>query len=261
MLLKEASTINLFLKNLNFQHSPSVLVTSQHDKWQNRVHHIRLELSNQTDCEQFLLKELQEKLEDVTKLAETLHSFPLVVQQGVCYMKTNNMKINKYLEYFNSNNKKLLGINIKEYEVTEYDKTLFTVWKIAFEKIQENKLALQVIGMIAYMDHRFINKNTFLNLDGINGDEVALNEVVEVLCEYCMISKTQTNYITTHPLVQKMLTIAHENFEGYEQLKRLLLSEIRKDVANIEIATDAENLWFPHVVKLSFDQKDEDMLK
>ena len=78
-------------------------------------------------------------------------------------------------------------MNVKIDSFSEYDKTLLTVWDMALDKIKnESRNALLVLGMMAYMDNRFINQKTFLNFSDIDG-EFELNEILELLCQYSLV--------------------------------------------------------------------------
>lgn len=149
-----------------------------------------------------------------------------------------------------------------------YDKTLMTVWQMALEKLKlgKHKVAIDVINMISHMDGNFINIKAFLYHHNLE-DEFALNEIIDVLCEYSLISKietdvTQSTVVTMHKLVQKVLklhlTVHH--LENTSEVAKKDQSSILQDLETIlrvkscnsiaQLDNDEENIWFLHFKKL-----------
>ena len=89
---------------------------------------------------------------------------------------------------------------------SDYDKTLLTVWQIAFDQLKESPKALTVLAMVTLMDSSCIKKQTFLCNTDFIGDEIELNEIIEDLCEYSLIQHNQ-DQIFIHSLTQKIIGI------------------------------------------------------
>ena len=89
---------------------------------------------------------------------------------------------------------------------------------MAFDKIKnESKNALLILGMMAYMDNRFINRKTFLHLPDVDG-EFELNEILEFLCQYSLVVQRNNGYLEIHGLVQKVIQYDIENNRFVEGL-------------------------------------------
>ena len=89
---------------------------------------------------------------------------------------------------------------------------------MALDKIKnESRNALLVLGMMAYMDNRFINQKTFLHFSDIDG-EFELNEILELLCQYSLVIQRNNGYLEIHGLVQKVIQYDIENNRFVEGL-------------------------------------------
>ena len=165
----------------------SLLVTSQTSGWESSgVTMIKVPCFEEEEASKFLQNQLQQStLKDIELLATRLHSFPLALQQAVCYIKKFKLSVSKYIEQFEACRQSILNVKID----SEYDKTLLTVWDMAFDKIKnESNNALLVLGTMAYMDNRFINQKTFLHCPEIDG-EIELNEIMVLLRQYSLVMR------------------------------------------------------------------------
>ena len=234
----------------------SLLVTSQTSDWESSaVIFIKVPCFEEEEAIKFLQNQLQESTsKDIDILAARLHLFPLAIQQAVCYIKKFKLSVSTYIEQFEACRQSILNVKIDSF--SEYDKTLLTVWDMAFDKIKkESKNALLVLGMMAYMDNRFINQKTFLHCPDIDGN-IELNEILELLCQYSLVIRRNHDYLEIHGLIQKVVQFHIQNtrFVGDSNPRELLakiLTSISSSVDSHDICyKDNENIWFVHFVKL-----------
>ena len=232
----------------------SLLATSQTSDWEiSRVILIRVSCFEEEEAIKFLQNQLQESTsKDIDLLAARLHLFPLALQQAVCYINKFKLPVSKYIEQFEACRQSILNVKIESF--SEYDKTLLTVWDMAFDKIKkESNNALLVLGMMAYMDNRFVNQKTFLHcIDG----EIELNEILELLCQYSLVMRRNHDYLEIHSLIQKVVRfhIQENSFVGGSNPRESLLKNLTSLSSSFICAdisyNDNENLWFVHCIKL-----------
>ncbi|XP_057315694.1 uncharacterized protein LOC130656790 [Hydractinia symbiolongicarpus] len=246
---KNFNSIDAYLKNLNLEKKPHVIVTSQQSDWSNLGGgQITTGVFTETEAIKFF-DEVATDMNSVKKLVEELENLPLAMQLSLSYIKKHSMSVAKYLEAFCEEKSQLF------HENTTSNKALLTVWKMAFEKLKlhEDRVSINILNMMAYMNNTFINMNTFLFYDEVL-NEIMLNRVVDILCEYSLVTKRDTNLktgkvVTIHKLIQRVL-------KEFEELSSLdldhlsLLIEILKSVSTQqtnEFDIDNENLWFIHM--------------
>eukprot|EP00794_Sanderia_malayensis_P009206 gene9206-10180_t len=175
--------------------SPYVLLTSRNRDWGHNVAELELDMLSRNEAIEFICKCLRDsngnEVAEVSagKLADKLHCFPLALQQAVSYIKKykkrTKFEIDHYLAAFDKKTKELLNFRIP---YGPYEKTVFITWNITFDKIREsNKLAIDILGMMAYMHADDIPRSTFIKL--AKDDEDALWEALELLEQYSLIKK------------------------------------------------------------------------
>ena len=247
----------------------SLLVTSQTSDWKSSgVTVIRVSCFEEEEAIKFLLNQLQQSTsKDIDLLAARLHLFPLALQQAVCYINKFKLPVSKYIEQFEASRQSILNVKIDSF--SEYDKTLLTVWDMAFDRIKdESNNALLVLCMMAYMDNRFINQKTFYHCPDIDR-EIELNEILELLCQYSLVMRGKHDYLEIHGLIQKVVRF-HIEKNGFvdgsnpRELLVKILTSISSSVDSHDICyKDNENLWFVHVIKLMeiIDDLDFDPLR
>ena len=251
------------------QYRLSLLVTSQTSDWESSgITLIRVPCFEEEEATKFLQNELQESTsKDINLLAARLHLFPLALQQAVCYIRKIRISVSKYIEQFEACRRSILNVKIDSF--SEYDKTLLTVWDMAFDKIKkESNNALLVLGMMAYMDNRFINQKTFLHCPDIDG-EIELNEILVLLRQYSLVMRQNYDYLEIHSLIQKVIRfhIHNNRFVDGSNPRELLaniLTLISSSVDSHDIFfNDNANLWFLHFIKLMkiTDGSDFDLLR
>ena len=246
----------------------SLLVTSQTTDWDSsEVTLIKVLCFEEEEATKFLQNQLESTSKDINLLAARLYLFPLALQQAVCYIKKFKLPVSKYIEQFEACRQSILNVKIESF--SEYDKTLLTVWDMAFDKIKkESNNALLVLGMMAYMDNGFINQKTFLHCPDIDG-EIELNEILELLCQYSLVMRRNHDYLEIHGLIQKVVRFHIQNnrfVDDSNPLESLLkiLTSISSLVDFHDISyNDNENLWFVHFNKLMeiVDDPDFDLLR
>lgn len=251
------TSIDPFLRNLTMYEKPCVIVTSQHTQWQNLCFE-QFEITIFTEIEAYnFFAKLIPDTNTAKELAKELEYFPLAMQLSLSYIKRHSMSIEEYLKAFRQGKSQLF------FERNHDNKTLLTVWKMAIEKLKshEHKVAIDVLNMMAYMDNTFINMNTFLLYDTIP-DKVMLNSVIDILCEYSLISKKETKIksgqvVTIHKLIQRILTEFEEltgTDSNYLNVLIGILQAACGEKTN-EFDIDDENIWFLHIKHLLYIKK------
>ena len=197
--------------------------------------------------------------EEIKNLSSALNAFPLCLQQAVSYINKHGTEITPYIDVFKKCKEAILD---PKREMSDYDKTLLTVWSLAFEKLKTSPKALQVLTMMSLMDNSCINKETFLYDKKIAEDVFDLNEIIEMLCEYSLVEINEDR-LYIHGLVQKVVAIKIqlEQFNPRKALKHLL-EDIITDSSSTDLHNvDEKNLWYNHYLKLySIQEKDESFL-
>ena len=255
----ELKKVNV-LKRISKVHS-SILVTSQHTlDWETYgFKAIPIPCCDDDESIRFLRRELPSSPseKDINDLASKMKSCPLGLQAAIFYIKKFQIPVSTYNVEFDRSRKTILNITTDP----EEDKTLLTVWNMAIDKIKnESYNALLVLGMMAYMDNRFINSKTFLHWDAIYG-EIDLKEIIELLCEYSLIKEsTISKYLEIHSLLQKVIGIhikenrfwdSSKNSQKPQELLFSILTTIFSSVDHDDDGyCDHENLWFVHYNKL-----------
>ncbi|XP_066935719.1 uncharacterized protein [Clytia hemisphaerica] len=243
--------VTSFIRNV--KEKISLLLTSQLRDWEDYdLIQIAVPCFQEQESMGFLQNELSSASQhDISFLASRLQSLPLALHQAICYIKKHKVPLHKYIEQFEVCREIVLGMKINSF--TEYDKTLLTVWDLAFEKIRvESKNALLILGMMAFMDNRKINKKTFSYFDKV--DEFELSEIINLLCQYSLVNE-RNEYLEIHSLVQKVIRyrIEQKQFVKDECPLTLLegvLLKIKSSVAVLGLNADCEDLWYIHVFRL-----------
>uniref|UniRef100_A0A7M5WV34 DZIP3-like HEPN domain-containing protein n=1 Tax=Clytia hemisphaerica TaxID=252671 RepID=A0A7M5WV34_9CNID len=231
----------------------SLLLTSQLRDWEDYgLIQIAVPCFHEQESIGFLQNELTTAShQEISILANRLQSLPLALHQAICYIKKHKVPLHRYIEQFEACRESVLGIKITSF--TEYDKTLLTVWDMAFAKIRvESNNALLILGMMAFMDNRKINKKTFSYFDKV--DEFELNEIINLLCQYSLVNEWK-DCLEIHNLVQKVIRYRIEQKQFVEDESPLTLLEsvllkIEGSVEDLVINADQEDLWYIHVFRL-----------
>ena len=104
--------------------------------------------------------------------------------------------------------------------------------------------------MMCLMDNTCIKKQTFLHEKSIIEDEIELNEIVDILCEYSLIQHDKDR-LYVHSLTQKV--IGHKMVEVDESPLAMLKKLLERIAANFkgdEFHFDEDDLWYIHYNKL-----------
>ena len=135
----ERKEVNAF-KRISYG-SLSLLMTSQTSDWESsEVTLIKVPCFEEEEATKFLQHQLQSTSKDIDLLAARLHSFPLALQQAVCYINKFRLSVSAYIQQFEACRQSILDVKINSF--TEYDKTLLTVWDMAFGKIKTSPTML-----------------------------------------------------------------------------------------------------------------------
>ena len=252
----------------------SLLVTSQLTLvWnKNGFKVIPIPCCDDDESVKFLQQQLPQSTpeQDIIDLASRMISCPLALQAAISYIKKFDIPVSTYNVEFDRCRKTILDMKTDP----EYDKTLLTVWDMAFNKIKNEsesnyKNALVVLGMMAYMDNRFINKKTFLHWSAIPG-QIDLNEITVLLCQYSLVKQStkNKNYLEIHNLLQKVIQIHIQEsrfWESSQKPKEMLFRILTSICSSVDHDSDDdvghcdhENLWYVHYIKLMDNWEDND---
>ncbi|XP_066927888.1 uncharacterized protein [Clytia hemisphaerica] len=204
----------------------SLLMTSQLTDWEDlAVTNIKVPCFEEYESVGFLEGQIHHaSAEDISTLVGHLQCYPLALHQAICYIRKLKIAVPSYIEQFEACRKSVLSMKIKSF--SDYDKTLLTVWDMAFHKIkEESKNAILVLTMMGYMDNKRINKKTFTYLDNI--DEIDVEEIVQLLGQYSLVNE-RNGFLEIHALVQKMLRycVEEQNLVEDECPKKLVMDTI-----------------------------------
>uniref|UniRef100_A0A7M6DK37 Uncharacterized protein n=1 Tax=Clytia hemisphaerica TaxID=252671 RepID=A0A7M6DK37_9CNID len=243
--------VTSFIRNV--KEKISLLLTSQLRDWEDYgLIQIAVPCFQEQESIGFLQNELSSaSQQEISILANRLQSLPLALHQAICYIKKHKVPLHKYIEQFEACRKSVLGMKINSF--TEYDKTLLTVWDMAFAKIRvESNNALLILGMMAFMDNRKINKKTFSYFDKV--DEFELNEIINLLCQYSLVNE-RNECLEIHSLVQKVIRYRIEQKQFVEDespltLLEVVLLKIEVSIKDLELNADYEDLWYIHVFRM-----------
>ena len=247
------------LKNLRtlmrncFPQNTRILITTQLSQFStdqvNQFMFIRLPSFTDVETKTFLKENLiNASDEEIRKLSSELGHFPLGLQQAVSYIQNHNTDISVFISNFQKCRKSILD---PKRNLSDYDKTLLTVWDFAFEKLKESPKALKVLLMMCLMDNSCIKKETFLYDKNIAEDEIELNEFIDTLCEYSLIQQSK-DQLFIHCLTQKIIgsKMTDLNNESPFTMLKELLQRIAAKFEEDEFHTDEDDLWYIHFKKL-----------
>eukprot|EP00111_Clytia_hemisphaerica_P013582 TCONS_00039922-protein len=244
--------LKTFLGNVSSQRI-SILLTTQLNEFDDpKIVLYKLQLFESEEGKLFLRDNLPNATrEEIDSLAEELQSFPLVLQQAVSYIKKHGTKISTYISSFKESNSSLLHPKKK---LSDYDKTLLTVWSLAFEQLKSSPKAWNVLAMMAFMDNSCIKKETFLYFREVS-DEIELNEILDEICSLSLVQQSES-HLHIHALVQKVICISLETgvFKTSINEIALMLKELLNNIAMAfskdEFHTDEKDLWYIHTKNL-----------
>ncbi|XP_066935330.1 uncharacterized protein [Clytia hemisphaerica] len=254
--------LKTFLSNVSSQ-KISILLTTQLNEFDDpKIVLYKLQLFESEEGKLFLRDNLPNATrEEIDSLAEELQSFPLVLQQAVSYIKKHGTKISTYILSFKESNSSLLHPKKK---LSDYDKTLLTVWSLAFEQLKSSPKAWSVLAMMAFMDNSCIKKETFLYFKEIS-DEIELNEILDEICSLSLVQQSES-HLHIHALVQKVICISLETgvFKTSINEIALMLKELLNNIAMAfskdEFHTDEKDLWYIHAKNLWNVLNEKDLL-
>ena len=232
--------------------SSSMLITTQLPQFSNdqvnQSKFIRLPHFTKDESICFLKENLKDVSDDdIEKLSSELGNFPLCLQQTVSYINKHNTEVSTYIANFQKCRKSILN---PKGTLSDYDKTLLTVWDIALEKLKSSPKALIVLSMMCLMDNSCIRRKTFLFEKNIAEDEIELNEIVDILSEYSLIQHSPDR-LYIHSLTQKVIgTKAIEFDEKPLLMLKRLLEGLASQIKDDEFHADEDDLWYIHYNKI-----------
>ena len=201
----DLKNLGTLMRNCTSQDT-KIIITTQLSQFSNdkvnQAMFIRLPDFTDEESKTFLQENLNDATdEEIKNLSSELVNFPLCLQQAVSYILKHNTDISLFISSFQKCRKSILD---SKGTLSNYDQTLLTVWDFAFGKLQESEKALKVLAMVCLMDNICIKKETFLYAKNIIEDEIELNEIVDILCEYSLIQHNKDR-LYIHSLTQKVI--------------------------------------------------------
>lgn len=222
--------IDKFLPSFPQNNRTFVLVTSRNQDW-GKAKTLSLDVFGKEDAQKFIRDALglgqgfQE--DDIQELSETLHRFPLVLQQVVAYIKEEDknlanigkrFSLRGYLDAYKNEGLKLKELDFKLFCGNNYVKTTFITWKITFQKIKAmnyGEEALDILNMLAYFAPDSISTKIFF---GEVAEKRILASALQLLKQYSMIS-VDSGEAKIHRLVQQVI---REDLKMQQKEERVL---------------------------------------
>ncbi|XP_077294226.1 uncharacterized protein LOC143916851 [Arctopsyche grandis] len=199
-----------FFPKSSISNKPFILITSRCQDWnvedEGKIEKISLKEFDHDDAIKYVKAavEMECENEDVEKLVQLLHFFPLALKQATGYVNQKNtnkekdhFKIRDYLDLYHEKQQQLFNKDQdkdKEKEKDRYRETVLTTWSVTMKKIKENDdcgmLAMQLFNFMAYLSPDSIDVYTiFSNLEKNN---VGLSNffIIYIYIIYCRVYRT-----------------------------------------------------------------------
>lgn len=131
-------------------------------------------------------KKAAEELEDVKTLLEELEWFPLAISQAGAYMKGMQMTASKYLSLLRESKQRwniLKKTEFDQHRRPEMPNSVLDTWTVSMERIQsENRMAYQVLHIIAYLDNQNLPYELLIKISQCSNEDANKQpEELEVL--------------------------------------------------------------------------------
>lgn len=218
----------LLPKASQFLNKIFVIITSRFQEWSD-ITVLNLDVFTKEESELFVRTVLKINNDEQNQLiaifTDTLQHFPLALQQAASYIKETNavyensnrkFGISEYLSKYHTETKALLDYNFFDKTWDNYQKTVYTTWKITVDKIKQDEpygmQAVEVLDKISFLGSNNILIELFIkgvqNEDDIN----AFGNGLRVLKQYSMVSSESTqDRFKVHRLVQEVTRIDLES--------------------------------------------------
>ena len=224
--------INLLQTTYSTKTSLHILITSRSQKWDNNA--IVLDGFSPDQAKKFIQQKLKKKSinesdENINKLAEALHYFPLALEQAVSYIEMC-CTIDEYLISYDNIPQRYLNAKLQGDHI--YKDTIWKILKISSKKL--SPMAIQILSMSAYLEADLIPTELFNHLP--KGDKHAARQE---LIEYSFITLLDNNKaFKIHRLLQDIIKLEHDDLQKHEIISNVLenifnVMEFNKDKANL----------------------------
>ena len=181
--------------------SPSILITSRSQDWQNNP--IILDVFTKNEAVSFIKKQLpDEKPSSIINLAKQLEFYPLAISQAVAYIKAHT-NIDEYLELYKTSKN-----HFKDFSGNRdlHKKLLWGTWNISIDKLSDS--AKKILFISSYLNPDDIPIKFFNNLS-IQERAACIRE----LRKYSFICLTNYNKsFKIHRLLQETIRLTANSF-------------------------------------------------
>lgn len=131
-------------------------------------------------------KEAAEELEEVETLLRELEWFPLAISQAGAYMKGMQMTASKYLSLLRESKRRWDILKVTEFDRhrrPEMPNSVLDTWTVSMERIQsENRMAYQVLHIIAYLDNQNLPRELLIKISQCSNEDTTRQlEELEVM--------------------------------------------------------------------------------
>ncbi len=227
--VKDQSSIQTYLPELDSLKSQQhILVTSRNEQWSQKI---AVHVFSSQEAVNFIQQELEGETTDdesYDQLAETLGYLPLALNQAVAYIRQNRIHTSDYLKKYEVMGVSLLEEAVPRYEcmgMLSYEKTVLTTYQLAFEKINDNLLAVSVLLTCALLHGDEIPLSVLsVSPVAFRESTVDLLKAIKLLRNYSLLIGVRDNTFSLHPLLQSI--IIKKEFQNEEtqklQIQRLL---------------------------------------
>ena len=182
-----------------------VLITSRtHADWRGlNAEPIPLDVWERQESYAFLLARTGEPDVGVLEnVAVVLGDLPLALEQAAAYTNTKAITLSGYLQRLRERAPELFAAG----RPSGYQHTIVTVWRLAFEQLAEHQVAADLAVICAHLAPERIPRE-LLDAHAGASDEPpvtarAVDEAVELLLRYALLSATADSTLGMHRLVQ-----------------------------------------------------------
>ena len=198
-----------------------IVITSRNMQWAGVARPVRLGVFTLAESTAFWrerLGEVESEEEARAELAKELGHLPLALEHAAAYMGELAKSASSYLQLYRTQRQRLWQ---KTSPPNDYHATVATTWQVSFEQVQQAEGTAELLALCACLDSNDIPLELMkINLIGIvdenesegiglfekinllMGDELVLNHAVGVLRRYSLLTISNEESLSVHPLVQ-----------------------------------------------------------
>ncbi|MCX2952756.1 FxSxx-COOH system tetratricopeptide repeat protein [Lentzea sp. NEAU-D7] len=216
--------------------SGHILVTSRNTHWSNVAQTVEVDLFSRSESRQLLQRRNRGLTDsDAEQIAEVLGDLPLAIEQAASWLRETGMNAAEYLLLFAQKRAELLEAGLP----LDYHVPVAAAWNVSLDRLsQENPAALQLLQVCSFFAPEPIDRNLFIELQGIPVPE----ELADALRDPLLLGKAmrQINRYSLAQIDQSNATILlHRLVQGalYDRMTPQERAQMRH-AAHVLLATD-----------------------